>query len=173
MPDVSETVTALQQVAEAIGKVQSATAQFDARAQQVQNRVGGQGFRKMADRLGEARERLKPIREMQAGVAATTNRVTEMVQRVTDDMSPADVESTLSPAAQQVGSASAAATASTAQLNDLAAEIADILRGGNPGPLVGLVNQIKQATVQVASGLDKAKTTIEETITAARQTGNF
>ena len=173
MPDVSKTITALQQVAEAVGKAQAATAQFDARAHQVQNRVGGQGFRKMADRLGSARERLKPIRDMQTGVAATTKSTVELVQRVTDDMSPAGVEATLSPAAKQVGSASTAASASTAQLDNLAAEIADILRGGKPGPLVGLVNQIKQATVQVSAGLDKAKATIEETIEAVREAGNF
>ena len=110
---------------------------------------------------------------MQAGVAATTKGAGEMVQRVTDGMNPDDVVSTLSPAAGQMGSASTAASATISELDKLATEITAALRGGKPGPLVALVNQIKQPMVRVVSGLATAKTATEETITAAREMGNF
>ena len=173
MPDVGKTIAALQQVVEAAGQAQSAARQLDGRAQQVQSRAGANGFRGVADRVGAARNRLKQIREMQGGVAATAKCTAEMVRRVTEDMSPADVVSTLAPAAQQLGSASTAASATTAELDKLAAEIAAALRGGQPGPLIGLVNQVKQAMVRVVAGLGTAKKTVDDTITAAQQTGNF
>lgn len=158
---------------EAAEQAQSAAAQLDGRAQQVQSQTGARGFRGVAERIGSARTRLDRVREMQAGVVTAVKNAAEMVQRVTADMSPADVVSTLSPAAQQISSASGAASATTAELDTLKAEIGAALRGGKPGPLVALANQVKQAMVRVVDGLGAAKEAAEKTITAAQQCGQL
>jgi hypothetical protein len=173
MPDVDKVVGALQQALEAAGQAQSAVAQLGGRAQQVQSRAGASGFRGVADRIGAARHRLKQIREMQAVMVTTAKGTAEMVHRVTADMSPADVVSTLSPASQQMGSASTTASGISAELDKLNAEIAAALRGGQPGPLIALANQVKRALTQVVGNLETAKRATDETIAAARQTGNF
>ena len=173
MADVGKVVVELQQAGEGMGKASSLTAQVDARATQVQSRAAANGFRGVAEGMGKVRERLKRINEMQAGVVTSVKQTGEVVQGVTEDMSPADVVSTLSPAAQQLGSSSTATSAIVAEVDGAKTDIAAALRGGTPGPLIALADQLKQALTQVRSHLGGAKQRTEETIAAARQTGNF
>jgi hypothetical protein len=173
MPDVGKIVVALQQTLEAVGTAQAAASQVEVRAQQIQSRAARTGFRGVAERVGAAMNGLSQIREMQAGVATVAKEAVEAVQRVTEEMTPADVVSTLSPAAQQIDSASAEAAAASAEVDKLRTEVAGALRGGRPGPLVALVDQIKGALTQAVGSLRVAKTAADATIAAARQTGNF
>jgi hypothetical protein len=173
MPELGKIVTVLQQAAEGLGKAQSAAAQVDVRAQQVQSRAARSGFRTVAERTGHCRDHLKRIREMQAGVARTVQSTGNMIQRATEDMSPADVVSTLSPAAERIGSASTGTSAVLAELDGLKSEIAAALKGGQPRPLVALVDQLKQTLTQVVASLGAAKQRTDETIAEARLTGNL
>jgi hypothetical protein len=173
MPDVGRIVAALQQTMEAVAAAQAAALQVEARARQVQSRAAGSGFRGVAERVGAAMSRLNQIGELQAGVATTAREAAGTVQRVIDEMTPADVVSTLSPASQQMGSASAKAGAASVEVDRLKAEITAALRGGRPGPLVSLVDQIKRALTRAVGSLGVANTATDEIIEAALQTGNF
>jgi methyl-accepting chemotaxis protein len=110
---------------------------------------------------------------MEAEVATTVESTVDVVQRVTTDMSPADVVSTLTPASQQMGSASNGISVLIAELDGLKSEIAEALRGGQPGPLVGLLDLIRRGLIEVMASLGAANQRTDETIAEARQTGNF
>jgi len=174
MPEVGEIVAALQQAAEGLDRAQSAAAQVDARARQVQSRVAATGFRRIAEQLGQVRQRVNRIREMQSALAATVTPINGIVLRVTtDDTSPADVVSTLSPAAQQIGVASTSTSAILPEVDTLKNNIAAALKGGQPGPLIAIADQIKHALVQTVGSLDTARQRTDQAITEARQIGNF
>jgi ABC-type transporter Mla subunit MlaD len=123
--------------------------------------------------MGAVRDRLTRIQQMLAEVAATVTSTAGEVQRVTDDMSPEDVVSTLDPAAKKIGATSTSASAILSELDGLKGEIAKTLKGGQPRPLMALADQMKNALVQVSGYLGAAKQRTDETIAEARQAGNF
>lgn len=173
MSRLDEAVAALQQAAEGLGRAQAAAVQVDARAQQVQSRAAGAGFRGVAGRMGHVRQRLNRVREMQAAVTTTVTTTVGVIQRVTEDMSPADVVSTLSPAAQQIAAATTSTTAILSDVDGLKSDIAAALQGGQPGRLIAMADQVRQALVQVVSTLGATKQRTDDVIDEARQMGNF
>lgn len=173
MSRVDKAVAELQQAAERLGSAQAAAVQVDARAQQVQSQAAGAGFGRVAERMGQVRQRVNRVREMQAAVTTTVTTTGELIQRVTEDMSPADVVSTLSPAAQQIGAATTSATAILTEVDCLKTDIAVTLEGGQPDRLIAMVDQVRQTLVRVVSSLGAGKQRTDEIIAEARQTGNF
>jgi hypothetical protein len=174
MPEVGEIVAALQQAAKGLGKAQSAAARLAAGVQRVQSRAAGTGFRHMADQLGQVRQRVNRIRQMQSAVATTVAPIGEAVQRVsTDGLSPADVVSTLTLAAQQIGTASTSTAAVLHEVDRLKTDIAAALKGGQPGPLIALADEVRHALVHAAGSLDTAKQRTDQAVSEARQMGNF
>jgi len=173
MADVSKIVAALQQTLEGLGKAQTAAAQAAARAQQVQTQAARTGFRGIAAGMGTVIQRLKRIQEMQNGAATSTKASAEVVQGVTADTNPEEVVSTLMPAVQQFDATTTSMTPIVTEVDAAKTEATAALRGGKPGPMLAMLDQIKQALAQVISGLTDAKQRTDETIAQARQTGNF
>jgi hypothetical protein len=173
MADTSKIVASLQQAMEGLGSAQQAAAQAGAGAQKVQSHAAQSGFRGVAEGVGQVVERLKRIQEMQAKEADTVKRTAEIVTQVTDDMSPAEIVSTLTPAAQQAGSVHTGTAGVLTEVDRAKTQVASVLRGGQPGPLIGLLDQIKQALLQVIGSIGEAKQVTDETIAEAQKTGNL
>jgi len=173
MPEVGKIIAALGQLLEKLGGAELIAARIDQRAQEVQSRAANNKFRGVADRTGQVRERLTEIRVGLAGVVATVTSAAETTRGVTGQMSPADVVSTLSPVADRISSASTAASGLLAESNRLKGQIETVLRGGRPGPLTAMVDEMKHAVVAAVGGLVVAEKWTNEAIEEARQTGNF
>jgi hypothetical protein len=173
MPDVGKIVAELELVLEGLGKAQNAAATASARALQVEARAAQLRFRRVAEGTSKVRERLKTIQTMQAGTATNVRATIEVVQQVKDDMNPGEVVSTLTPAADKIGAAGTSVATVIKEIDEAKAQVADVLRGGQPRPLVAMVEQIKQALVPVVPAAGRAKRQTEETIAEARQMGNF
>jgi len=173
MADVSKIVAALQQTLEGLGKAQNATGQAAARAQQVQQQAARSGFRGIAAGMGTVIERLKRIQEMQHGATTSTKATAETVQGVTADTNPDEVVSTLTPAAQQLDGTVTSTAAIITEVDAAKTDATAALKGGKPGPMIAMLDQIKQAQAQATSALADAKQRTEETVAQARQTGSF
>jgi hypothetical protein len=173
MADVSKIVAALQQAMERLGAAQNATGQAAARAQQVQQQAARSGFRGIAAGMGTVIGRLKRIQEMQHGAATSTKATAETVQGVTADTNPDEVVSTLTPTAQQLDAAVTSMTAIVTEVDAAKTDATAALKGGKPGPMIAMLDQIKQAQAQATSALADAKQRTEETVAQARQTGSF
>jgi len=169
MPEVGEIVGALQQAAEGLRKAQSAAAQLDASAQQVQSRAGGTGFRGVAELVGQVRQRVNRIRQAQAALVATVTPISDTVRRVTDGINPAEAVATLEPAAQQISTASTNTSAMLPEIDRLKTDIEAATKGGQPGPLIA----IKHALAHAAGSLDTAKRRTDQTISEALQLGTL
>jgi hypothetical protein len=81
--------------------------------------------------------------------------------------------STLTPAVQQLDATTTSMTPIVTEVDAAKTDATAALKGGKPGPMLAMLDQIKQALAQVMSGLTDAKQRTEETIAQARQTGNF
>lgn len=173
MPDVGKIVTALMQASDGLRDGKMATAQADKRALDIQVRATRSGFRGIAEGMGQVRAGLKRLLEMEASIGTALASAGEIVQRVTKDMSPGEVVSTLSPVIQRADATSSTVGAVNAEVDRLKANVAAVLRGGQPAPTIALLDQIKQAVQRVSAHLGDAKQRTEETISEARQTGNF
>jgi len=171
--DVGKIVAELQVVFAGLGKAQNAAAGAAAKADQVRSRAAQSGFRGVAAGMSRVVEQLKQVQGNLANTAGTVEATVGVVEQVNDDMSPADVVSTLSPAAQKVDAVATGTSAVIKELDGVKAGVAAALRGGQPGPLVAMIDQAKQILVQVGAATDRAKRQTEETINEARQTGNF
>jgi uncharacterized phage infection (PIP) family protein YhgE len=173
MADVSKIVAALQQTLEGLGKAQNAASQAAARAQQVQTKAARTGFRAIAAGMGTVIQRLKRVQEMQNGAATSTKATAEVVQGVTADTNPEEVASTLTPAMQQLDATVTSITTILTEVDAAKTEATAALKGGKPGPMLAMLDQIKQSLGQVTSGVADAKQRTEETVAQARETGNF
>jgi hypothetical protein len=171
MPD--NIVPEMQLVLDLLGKAQNAAAQATARAEQVRSQAAQSGFRGVAGGMSGVGNQLKRVQTMLANEARTVEATVGILQQVNDDMSPADVVSTLSPAAERIGSAGTRTGTVIHELDRVKAQVAGVLRGGQPGPLVAMVEQIKQNLVRAVGAIAEAKRKTEEAIGKARQTGNF
>lgn len=173
MPEVSKIVAALQQAMEGLRSAQGAAAEAAARADQVQSRAAQSGFRRVAEGVSQARDRLKRVQEMQAAVTSTLKGAADIVHQVNDDMSPGEVVSTLAPAAQQIGAGSASAMEILTEVDRIKTQIAGTLRGGQPAPLIAVADRIKQGLLRAVASLADAKRHTDEVIVEAQRTGNF
>lgn len=173
MPDVGPAVTALQQALGELGQSQSTAAIAHAGAGAIETETTSVGFLGIAAGIKLLRERLERVRQMQTEVASVARSTVEIVQRVTADMSPDDVISTLTPAVQQMDVASAATTAILIEVNAATVQANASLKGGKPEKMLGLLGEVEQAVALAVARLWDAKAQAEEAIAEARQMGNF
>jgi len=173
MPDVGPAVTALQQALGELGQLQSTAAIAHAGAGAIETETTSVGFLGIAAGIKLLRERLERVRQMQTDVASVAKNTVETVQRVTADMNPDDVISTLTPAVQQTDAASAATTAILIEVNAATVQANASLKGGKPEKMLGLLGEVQQVLTQVLASLGDAKTRTQEAIAEARQMGNF
>jgi pyrroline-5-carboxylate reductase len=82
------------------------------------------------------------------------------------------VLSTLTPAAQHLGAASTSTSAIVPEIDKLKTDLATVLKGGQPGPLIAMADQIRQALVRTGRSLEIARQRTDQTITEVRQIGN-
>jgi hypothetical protein len=173
MPDVEQVVTALQQALGELGKSQSTAAVAHAGAVAIEAETTGARLLGIAAGIKLLRERLERVRQMQTEVASVAKGTVATVQRVTADMSPADVISTLTPAVQQMDAASSGTTAILIEVNAATVRASASLKGGKPEKMLGLLNDVDQGLTHALAKLEAAKARTEETIAEARQMGNF
>jgi len=173
MPDVAPAVTALQQALGELGQSQSTAAIAHAGAGAIEVETTSVGFLGIAAGIKLLRERLERVRQMQTEVASVAKSTVETVQRVTADMNPDDVISTLTPAVQQMDAASASTTAILIEVNAATVQANASLKGGKPEKMLGLLGEVQQVLTQVLASLGDAKTRTQEAISEARQMGNF
>jgi len=173
MPDVDQVVTALQQALAELGKSQSTAAVAHAGAAAIEAETTRVGFLGIAAGIKLLRERLGRVQQMQTEVASVAKSTVETMQRVTADMSPADVISTLTPAMHQMDAAAASTTAILIEVNAATVQANASLKGGKPEKMLGLLNEVDQGLTHALARLEAAKARTDETIAEARQMGNF
>jgi hypothetical protein len=173
MPDVDKVVAALQQALGDLGRAQSAAAVAHVGAGAIEAETTIVGFLGIAAGVRLLGERLGRILQMQTQVASGANGAVEVVQRVTADMTPGDVVSTLTPAVQQMDEASDLARAILTEIHAAAIQTNKSLKGGKPEKMLSVLGEVEQAVTLAVARLWDAKARAEKVIAEARQMGNF
>ncbi len=85
--------------------------------------------------------------------------------------SPEQVVQALSPAGEQVGSASTGLTGAVQQVEQVAQQAQATLVGGDPGPLVQSLGQVTQLALELVQRCGGVRLAVDQAIAQVRQTG--
>lgn len=173
MPEVGKVVSELHRTLEGLGRARTAAAQAEAKAAEVQSRAAQAGLRGVAENVARVREQLVRAQTAMGSVAGTVEATVGIVQGVVAEMSPDEVVATLSPAVEKIGGVGAGIAAAVKELDGAKGQAAAALRGGQPGPLVTMVEQAGQLLTQAMAVAESAKRQADEAISETRQLGNF
>jgi hypothetical protein len=173
MPDVGPAVTALQDALGELGRSQSSAAVAHAGTGVIEADAASAGFLGIAAGIALCGEQIKQIQQLQVEVGSAAKRLVEVVQRVTAEMSPDDVISTLTPAVAGMGAVAATTTTILIKVNAATVQANAVLKGGKPEQMVHLLNDVDQRLTRALAKFGAAKTRTKETIAEARQLGNF
>jgi hypothetical protein len=173
MPDVDKVVIALQQALGELGKARSSASVARKGAGSIEAETTQVGFLGIAAGIRLLGERLDRVLQAQIEVAAGAKGTAAVAQRVTADMNPENVISTLTPAVEQIDAASVSARAILTEVHAAAIQTNESLKGGKPEKMLGLLGEVEQAVALAVARLWDAKAQAEEAIAEARQMGNF
>jgi hypothetical protein len=171
MADVGKIAETLRQGSTGVDGALGAVERAGKHAEKVAAEANSAGFRRIAAGIGEVGAALKRTHQELAAQGRTIAEAAQRVAAVPDDASPEHVESSLGPIGKTAGDVPPQMQAISAQVDRLQATVAQVLRGGTPGPLLGLLEEIKKPLTGVVSAADTARKQVDETIGRARATG--
>jgi hypothetical protein len=167
MAETGEVLAALARALAALEEARKATEQAGARVQQVQEQVTRTGFRAIAAGLVPVNERLKRAEVIQSALATNTKVMLGTVHTVSAAANPERVVSTLTTVLEQLRQVSGGAATVVREVDAAKADTASALRGGRPGPMLAVLNEINLHHAHVVSWLADARRRTEETIDEA------
>lgn len=153
-------------------KAQQAVNAADNTAVQIAQRAAGSGFAGIAQNMSRVRE---AIRKIATGVTAAGRAVEEArtpVAAAAKQPSPQETIAVLAPMAAQLDTIHGLLAAAVEQVNRAKQLAASVLQGGQPGPLLGRLDAIREVLSAVAQGGIGAKRNVEAAIAQVRSTGD-
>ena len=154
-----------------LGKAQEAVNAADSAAVQIAQKAAGSGFSGIAQNLARVRE---AIRQISAGVTAAgqaVNQAQAPVGAAGKQPSPEETVAALAPVIQQLDTVHGRIGAVIEQVNRAKQLAGSVLQGGQPGPLLGRLDAIREIMLTVAQRGAAAKKNVETAIAQARTTG--
>lgn len=155
-----------------LGKAREAANAADNAAVQIAQRAAGSGFAGIAQNMSRIRE---AIRAIAAGITGAGQAVTQAqapVGAAGKQPSPEETIAALAPLTQQLDTVHSLIGAVIEQVNRAKQLAGSVLQGGQPGPLLGRLDAIREVMVAVAQRGTAAKQNVETAIAQARKTGD-
>ncbi|TDB81554.1 DUF6244 family protein [Micromonospora sp. KC721] len=155
-----------------VEKAQGLAAAADGQAQQVTLRAAGAGFAAVAAGMARVRGAIASIQAGLGGLAGSIGEATKMTAAVAREATPQETIRGLAPVQDRVDSAREAAAAVITQVGAARQLAAVVLQGGQPGPLLQSLENIKQVLVSVVQRANSARQAVEVAVAEARQLGS-
>jgi len=171
MPLTETVATDLQTITTGLGRAQTITTGLDKEAERITAQAAGAGFTAIAAAMSQIRT---AIGELHARLHAATDAVRDTaasVDHARNEASPHEVITALSPAVDRTDTAHREITAALGKADDTQRLVSQALRGGNPGPMLSLLNELKQTLAGERQHLEQARHHLTEAIAQARQLG--
>jgi hypothetical protein len=162
----------LAAISNGLDKARQATAAADDTAQKIATQAAGAGFTGIAQSLSRLRA---AIREIQAGIAAADGPVREAsaaIATVPKQATPQETRGVLEPVTQKLDGIHAAIAAVMEAITKAQQLAAATLQGGQPGPMLGRLDAIRQTMLAIAERNNQAKQHVTDALAAARTTGD-
>lgn len=161
----------LAAVTTGIGRAQETAAAADNAAGQIAARAAGSGFVGIAHAMARVRDAIKEIHARIAGLGTSVDEARTPVSSAPDQMSPEQTIAVLAPASEKITAIHGGIGATVTKVGEVQQLVAATLQGGQPGPMLGRLDAIKQVLVAVGQRCDAAKQHVETALAEARQVG--
>jgi ABC-type transporter Mla subunit MlaD len=116
-------------------------------------------------------QQIAELRQRLATVGRPISAALGLLASAPPEPSPDRVIQVLSPASEQVGSAFTGLNGAAQQVEQVQQQALATLAGGDPGPLVQSLGQVKQVALELAQRCADVRQTVDQTIQQARHTG--
>jgi hypothetical protein len=114
------------------------------------------------------------INEVRARLHTATDAIQNAATAVgsaPNEGSPQQVIAALSPAVDRTDTANREITAALGRADDIHRLVTQVLQGGNPGPMLSMLNDLKQTLARERQHAEQARHHLTEAVTQARQLG--
>jgi Family of unknown function (DUF6244) len=162
----------LQQVFGVINAGKGAAMAAVDKAGQVVQQATAAGFIGVAQRMNAIQSEIKTIHAMLGNATQTGQPATASLRAVNDKMSPQEATGHLNAAKGQLSSMRSSLHGVAQKVADTMAQVQAALQGGQPGPLLAMLNAVRQHLVSAAQHVDATTKRIDATIAKSGQLGN-
>jgi hypothetical protein len=163
----------LRGLGDGLDRVQQAAAAAGQRAEEIAGRAAALGMMGVAIGVQQVQQQIMEVRQRLGTVDQSISAAVGLVAAAPPRPSPDQVVQALSPAGEQVGSASTGLTGAAQQVEQVQQQAHATLTGGDPGPLVQALGQVKQLALELTQQCTGARQTIDQAIVQVRQTGGL
>jgi hypothetical protein len=143
----------------------------DGKAQEVAARAARSGFTGIAAGMTRVRDAIAEIRARLTNMSGSINEAVTAVGAAAGELSPEQTIAVLSPAQEKLSSVHSGLAATITKVEETRRLVAVVLQGGQPGPMLSALENIKQILVLVAQRGDTARQHLETAVGEARQVG--
>ena len=171
MSDIETIRHELRALHAGIDQVQQAAAGASQRAEEIAGQAAALGMTGVAIGVQGVQQGIMEVRQRLGTVGQAISAAVGLVASAPPRPSPDQVVQMLSPASEQVGSASTGLTGAAQQVEHTQQQAHATLIGGDPGPLVQALGQVKQVALELAQRCTGVRQTIDHAIQQVRQTG--
>jgi Family of unknown function (DUF6244) len=169
--DLQTVVHGLQGMAAGVERAQHAAAAADAQAEEVATRAALTGLAGIAIGMQQIRSAVGEIRQRLVNTARGISEATAPVQGASGKPSPQETIALLNSANGQVGAIRDGLAGLIGQVTQIQQQAGAVLQGGQPGPMVSALEQIKQVLAEVTVQSDTTRQALNVAIAQARQLG--
>jgi hypothetical protein len=155
-----------------VDRAQSTAAAADSEAEKVAVRAAAAGFSAIAVSMSQVREAIKEVLARLGSVNGSVNEASTSVTAVPKEASPAQVISALTRAVEKVNAAHEGITACIGRVDETKTLTMRVLQGGDPGPMLSMLDSIKEILVLVTQRGGTARQSLTTTVSEAGQMGN-
>jgi hypothetical protein len=172
MPHTDTIIGELRAIQAGIDKAQSTAAATDSEAEKVAVRAAAAGFSMIAVGMSQVREAIRQVQARLGSIGGSVNEASAFVTAAPKEPSPAQVLAVLTRTVEKMNAAHGEIAACIGKVDETKLLIMRVLQGGDPGPMLSMLDTIKQILVLLAQRGGTAKQSLTTAINEARQTGN-
>lgn len=165
-------VAALQATVAGFDRAGAQLASAVAHAEQVRARMVAAGFHGVALGMTGAADNLKKIHAQAGALADGIRRALAPIREITAEMTPEQVNAKLAVGVEEASTVRTGISGAMEQMAAAKEKISAVLRGGQPGPLLSMIETTRQIMWQTGQHLDSAVQNAREATTEATQAGN-
>ncbi len=171
MADLQTIVQQLRGMAAGIERAQHAVAAADSRAEEIAQRAMMTGFAGIAVGVQQLRMSISEVRQRLMSIGRSVSEAASPVAGASGRPSPGETVALLNPADEQVGSVRSELVGLIEQVTRVQQQAGAVLLGGQPGPMISALDQVKQLLAEVIGQSDLTRQALQEAITEARHLG--
>jgi hypothetical protein len=154
-----------------VGKALESVAAADQAAQRIGQHAEGSGFVGIAQGLSRVRDSIREISARVSAVNESAKQTQSILANVPEQATPQATVAALTPVQAQLDSVHSGIGAALAKIDETKQLVAATLHGGQPGPMLGRLDTIRQTLLTVTHICNSAKQQFLTAVAEAKEAG--